>query len=496
MSIANRLRGIVAVFLLVLAVILATHFVTMRRTVDGSQALTALAARSRLATQRAEAVAEMASAVRKYLVTRDQGYLLRLRVLDASLERGGDSAQFGGAHVPLPVSEALRASMVETHTAVALVGDSAAATEHTRNAVARTLTALEAVRLANADLARDIDAAMTNELAKVNALSRFARCLMLGLGIAALALGVVLAGFLARSITRPLHALARGTREIAAGHFGYRLSPQGHDELAAVATDFNRMAERLDELDRLKRDFVSNVSHDLKTPLSSMQETSEVLLDGLAGPVTEKQRQLIAMNIESGRRLSSMLTKLLDLSRLEANVPRTVGVIDLGQLVTRAVDHLNAGRAARGGRAVVTLTLPDNPVLVRGDAQEIAQLLDNLLENASKFSPPEGRIEVGIHGDPGDAGRLILTVADEGPGIPDADKERVFERFHQTATGRDVRARGVGLGLAICRHIVAAHRGSICVRDNAPKGSVFMISLPSLFPVDAAVERELEESLA
>ena len=496
MSIANRLRGSVAVFLLVLGAILATHAITMQRAVDGTQALTALAARSHLATQRAEAVAEMASAVRKYQVTSDQGYLDRLRVVDGSLDGGIESAEVPDARATLPPSEPLRAALLETHAAVALVGDSAAATAHTRSAVARTLTALEALRRANADFARSTDAAMTSELARVHSLSLIARRLMLGLGLAALVLAVMLAGLLIRSITQPLRALARGTREISAGHFGYRLSPQGRDELAEVATDFNRMAERLDELDRLKRDFVSNVSHDLKTPLSSMQEASEVLLDGLAGPVTEKQRQLIAMNIESGRRLSSMLTKLLDLSRLEAKVPRTVGVIDLGQLVTRAVDHLNAGRAARGGRAVVTLTLPDNPVLVRGDAQEIAQLLDNLLENASKFSPPAGRIEVGIHGDPDDAGRLILTVADEGPGIPDADKERVFERFHQTATGRDVRARGVGLGLAICRHIVAAHHGSICVRDNAPKGSIFMISLPTLFPVDATVAGELEESLA
>lgn len=496
MTIASRLRGIMAVFLVLLMIILATHTLAMQRAVEGSRVLTGLAASSRVATQRAEAVAGMESSARKYLVTRDRGYLHQLLILDGTLDGPADSVEAGTVHPQRLVSGALRAALAETHAAVARVGDSAATAPYTRTAVERTLSALGALREANADARRATDAAMTSELARVDGIARSARRLLLGLGIAALALGIVLAGLLIRSILQPLRALARGTSEIANGQFGYRLPARAGDELAEVAADFNRMAERLDELDRLKRDFVTNVSHDLKTPLSSMQETSEALLDGLAGPVSEKQRQLIAMNIESGRRLSSMLTKLLDLSRLEANVPRTLGVIDLGELVKRAVDHLNAGRATRAGRAAVTLTLPEHSVLVRADAGEIAQLLDNLLENASKFSPPEGRIQVAIHGDAADDARLILTVADEGPGIPDGDKERVFERFHQTATGRGVRARGVGLGLAICRHIVTLHGGSIHVRDNAPTGCVFVVTLPALFPVDAMAERELEASLA
>src|SRR6185295_14786427 len=136
---------------------------------------------------------------------------------------------------------------------------------------------------------------------------------------------------LVRSILRPLDALARGTREVAAGRFHARIDASTGDEFARVARDFNSMTERLGELDRLKKDFVAKVSHDLKTPLSSMQETNRALLDHMAGPLSDKQRRLLELNAESGQRLSAMLGKLLDLSRAEAGLRPTLQTIDMNE---------------------------------------------------------------------------------------------------------------------------------------------------------------------
>jgi signal transduction histidine kinase len=260
-----------------------------------------------------------------------------------------------------------------------------------------------------------------------------------------------------------------------------------------VAREFNVMTERLDELDRMKREFVSKVSHDLKTPLSSMQETTAVMLDEVPGPLTPKQRKLLVINQESGQRLYAMITKLLDLSRIEAGLGAERQLVDVTSLLHRSVDYLEQGSAA----SRFTLTAGESGRLhVLGDLEALTQVFDNLLDNALKFSPFDGHVAVRITSlssrgdmpperwaalrrDGRTPGAVLVTVSDEGPGITDEEKERVFERFYQTDAGRGVRARGVGLGLAICREIIAVHGGAIWVTDNEPRGSVFYVLLPS-----------------
>jgi two-component system sensor histidine kinase GlrK len=366
--------------------------------------------------------------------------------------------------------------------------------------VARLQRDLEEIRVETQELGEWSQTAITRQFADSERAARTAARISWAVAFGTLLLGVLLSALLVRSIVRPLDRLAKGTREIAASRFAYRLDARGSDELAEVARDFNAMSERLEELDGLKRDFVSNVSHDLKTPLTSMQEANNVLLDELPGPLSESQRQLLMHNQESGRRLSSMIAKLLDLSRLESMPALNCELLDAAAVVQRAVDRANAARS-KGG-ALVTFEAPEAPeapgqaLLLRGDADGIARVLDNVLENAIKFSPSNGAVSVTLvqHGD-----ALTISIADEGPGIPDVDKKRIFERFYQTQTGRAVRSRGVGLGLAICRHVVAAHNGSIWVTDNVPRGSIFCVSLPGVVSVtDAATSAEplLVESLA
>jgi signal transduction histidine kinase len=276
-----------------------------------------------------------------------------------------------------------------------------------------------------------------------------------------------------RSATKPLQRLARGTRAIASGDLSYRVEPEGSREVRGLARDFNAMADRLYELDRLKSDFVSSVSHDLKAPLASIAETTSLMLEGLPGPLTTKQSRLLSLNLESARRLGQMIENLLDLSLIEAGaLALQFTRLDLSQLAGQAVDQLR-GLIDKKGLAVSVDAAPDTGVF-EGDAAALRRALGNLVANAVSFSPTGGRIEIQIR--PRARESVEILVADQGPGVPDGEKERIFQRFYRSQHG--ARGPGTGIGLAIARAIVEAHGGVLWVRDGAMGGSVFSCLLP------------------
>jgi signal transduction histidine kinase len=242
----------------------------------------------------------------------------------------------------------------------------------------------------------------------------------------------------------------------------------------ALARDHKARADRFEELDRLKRDFVANVSHDLKTPIASLQSTTDVLLEELPGPLTDRQRRLLSISQDSNRRLGSMVGKLLDMSRLESRLMSVPVPVDMRGIARAAVERANDGHIAASCGVKVALDCGKDRVLALGDGDNLDRLLDNLIENAMKFSPRAATVRVALVGTDE---TVELTVADCGPGIADADKQRVFERFHQTPAGRAVLSRGVGLGLAICRHIVQEAGGRIWITDNVPLGTIVHVTL-------------------
>jgi two-component system sensor histidine kinase BaeS len=294
-----------------------------------------------------------------------------------------------------------------------------------------------------------------------------------------------------RSLNTPLARLIAATRSVATERVA-KLAPRGSDELSELARAFDAMVERLDELDQVKRDFLSRISHELKTPLSAMQETTQLLIDELAGPLTDKQRRMLQLNREAGRRLSAMLSRLLDLSRLEAGaVAYDVQSVDLGGLLSTAYHEFEARLAEK--QISATLNLPERPIVIDADRDWLVQVFENLLENAIKFSQPQRRlwlelrlasISDKVSKPPTRAQALlsrqpcaIVTIADEGPGIPEDVTERVFERFFQVER-RKRAGSGVGLGLAICRDIVAAHGGAVWAENRVEGGCVFAVALP------------------
>jgi signal transduction histidine kinase len=310
----------------------------------------------------------------------------------------------------------------------------------------------------------------------------------------ALAISILVSFLIYRSISKPLANLTEGTRAIAEGKFSYRLDTTRNDEFSQLAKDFNTMTHRLNELDELKKDFVSHVSHELKAPLASMHETIQLLLEEIPGPLTEKQKRLLQLNSQSGLRLTSMIGNLLDLSKTEAGfMEYELKNRDLIPLARNAIAEMDGQAQER--KIKIEAALPESPLQVECDSDRIVQVLVNLIGNAVKFSSKGGIVQVNVEAIdrvpekvPEHWRRLIarvdeekpfglVTVADSGSGIQDSDKEKVFEKFHQIKRRQKAVGQGVGLGLAICRTIVQAHRGAIWVEDNPGGGSRFLILL-------------------
>jgi two-component system sensor histidine kinase GlrK len=484
MKVALKLRAAFALYSALMVAVLVFHVRTNRRAVERGRALASVSSRVRVtSTVQPERLSQMSSIAEKYLVTRDEGYLEKLVELAIAhgeeLERLQTSGSSGEERAQLlRVVDRWRHLEAEVLRLTDAAGQASEVALEVVGALDQLIGELQASTTLLTEASR---ATMARELAAAERSARTAERVSWFTAVGALLSSLLLTALLIRSIVRPLQKLTQGTREVSASRFAYRLDASGTDEFAQVATDFNAMTERLGELDRMKRDFVSNVSHDLKTPLSSMQETIDVMLDELPGPLSETQRRLLSLNQESARRLSSMVSKLLELSRIESAPSREAGLVDVGRLARDAVDRA-AGWPASGRKPVITLVESESrPRLISGDDDAIAQVLDNLLENAIKFSPPGGGGTVRVTlSDTNTPGGVLITVADEGPGIAAAEKERVFDRFYQTEAGRAVASRGAGLGLSICKHIVEQHEGAIWITDHEPRGSVFCVLLPGL----------------
>jgi two-component system sensor histidine kinase GlrK len=285
-----------------------------------------------------------------------------------------------------------------------------------------------------------------------------------------------------RSINQPLKELLAATRAVADGAFSHRIQIRSRTELAVLADHFNSMVRRLDELDRLKRDFLSSVSHEIKTPLVAMQETTRLLLDEVPGPLTDKQRRIVDLQYQSQERLQRMISDLLDVSRMEAGVMTySFGDVDLGPVVSRAIEVFEACAAERDIRLEGRVAA--QPGTVRCDPDRITQVVHNLVENALRFSPAGGAVTLQVerlrtHQPPRAAVRV--TVRDQGIGVPDEHKDRVFERFYQVKDPQAGSAsRSFGLGLTICQRIVNAHGGRIWVEDAPGRGAAFVFELPA-----------------
>jgi len=287
-----------------------------------------------------------------------------------------------------------------------------------------------------------------------------------------------IAYFTLRAINSPLRELTRGTRSIASGEFTHRLPIEGPTEFAELARDFNSMTEKLGELDRMKKEFVAHVSHELKAPLAAIRQTLDVTLEQVPGPINETQRRLLQLSRTSAERLSAMVANLLDVSRLEAGTMEyEMGPQDIVGIVIQVVEEFSLKASEKNITITVQSVAPSIEVIC--DPDRMTQVIGNIVDNALKFSPQDSTIQVEVSHNLATS-TAIVSVADCGNGVPDDHKEKVFEKFHQIkGKGKRTAGQGVGLGLAICKTIIDAHRGRIWVEDNPGGGSVFRVQMRS-----------------
>ncbi len=292
-------------------------------------------------------------------------------------------------------------------------------------------------------------------------------------GTFSLVLGLVVAAVIVGSINEPLRRLTQGTRAIAKGEFWHRLPSDGHDEFSEVARDFNVMTERLSELDQMKKDFVMHVSHDLKAPLASMRQIMHLLLQEIPGPLNDQQKSLLRLSYTSAERLAAMVGNLLDIARMEAgSMEYEMAPHKLVPVVESVIEEFNVQAREKGIRMRLECDL--HSISAECDRERIVQVLGNLFENGLKFSPSNSEIVTSLSTT---SEGVLISVSDSGPGVPDEQKDKIFLKFHQVKRGKKVAGQGVGLGLAICKTIVEAHRGRIWVQDNPNGGSVFSFVL-------------------
>jgi signal transduction histidine kinase len=273
---------------------------------------------------------------------------------------------------------------------------------------------------------------------------------------------------LTRGMTSPLREMAVAARQMAEGDWSQRVTDTSADEVGELARAFNAMASDLAVVDRMRKDLIANVSHELRTPISALQARLENLVDGVEAPDPAVLRSML----DQTERLGRMVTQLLDLSRLESgSVPLHREAIEVSSLLDAVA--LEAGLHAPG-RVVATAVDPPDLVLV-ADPDRIHQVLANLTANALRHGPPDRAVLVSAAAR---ADHVEVTVSDEGPGIADDQRERVFERFYRADAARPGSAGGAGLGLAIARWIVELHDGDIRATPNVPTGCRMVVRLP------------------
>ena len=289
-------------------------------------------------------------------------------------------------------------------------------------------------------------------------------------GALAAAVALIVARWLARGMTQPLRDMAGAARKMETGDYRQRVVTSSRDEVGQLAVAFNRMSSELENLERLRRDLVANVSHELKTPISALRAHLENLLDG----VERAQPETLQVMLAQSERLGRLVDQLLELSRLESgDLPLDRSEIPLRPLVSRVMSEIDVTRSRRD--VELAQDVPEDLPPVYADAERIYQVLFNLLDNAVRFTPAGGRVRVTAarHN-----GAVDVTVADTGPGISAEHLPRVFERFYRVDTARSRDEGGTGIGLAIARSVVEAHGGRIWAESEPGRGSTFTFELP------------------
>ena len=283
---------------------------------------------------------------------------------------------------------------------------------------------------------------------------------------------LVLALVLSQLLTKPITDLSRSMRKMGKGDLSVRVPVRGSGELRELAENYNTMAAQLERLDKTRSQFVSNASHELKTPLATMKIMLETVMYQPDMPAELREEFMQDMNHEIDR-LTGIITDLLTLTKMDSEKGEMKKEpVDMSALTTEVLHLLTPAAEKRGQMLDFSIT-PD--IRLNGDRDRLYQILYNLTDNAIKYSPDGGKISVILREE--ERG-IVWRVRDNGVGIPKEDQEHIFERFYRVDKARSRETGGTGLGLSIVKQLVTMHGGEITVRSEPGRGSEFKVVFP------------------
>ena len=288
-----------------------------------------------------------------------------------------------------------------------------------------------------------------------------------GLGVAALCLS----GLLSRALTRKIGQLLTAIRKVREGAYSHRAQVRGHDEIAQLAEEFNSLTDRLQTTENARRRFVSDASHELKTPLAAIRLLTDSILQ-TENIDPETTREFVADIGAEAERLSRITEDLLRLTRLDSGVMEPPAVVDVLPVLEQVMRMMSLVAQEKGTELTYR---SEGTCTVLASRDEIHQIIYNLTDNAVKYSPPGSTVQVSLlhRGD-----LVVLTVEDNGPGIPEEDLPRLFERFYRVDKARSRDAGGTGLGLAIVSDTVRKRGGTVEAGNRPGGGAVFTVRWP------------------
>ncbi len=281
-------------------------------------------------------------------------------------------------------------------------------------------------------------------------------------------------------LSKPVRQIDEAIHRLGAGDFETGVEVEGPADLRFLGERLNWLRTQLAEAERTKDKFVAQVSHELKTPLASMREGAELLAEEVAGPLTPQQREISAILCKSSLQLQKLIENLLSFSKSQTSIsPLYLTDLPLGELIEDVLQDHQAVLLKKGVRVKRQL----EPVVCRGDRERLRTVVDNLLSNAVKYTPTGGVLQVRLKAEPD---RILFEVADSGPGVPEGERDQIFEPFFQGSRPAPGPIKGTGLGLSIAREFVEIHGGTINLVEGTQRGARFRVTLPQTAGKDMA----------
>lgn len=289
---------------------------------------------------------------------------------------------------------------------------------------------------------------------------------------ASLVLAAVIISVISRRISRPIEHMQKAAAVLAQGRFTEDLTPVGRDEIARLTETFNYMKNRLKQIEEMRKDLIANVSHELRTPLTSIRGFLQGILDGVIEP--EGQEKYLKRAYEETGRLNRLVNDLLQLARLQAgSVKLHRESVPVEELIAEIMEE---NRWLAGQKNIsLHAEVPGGGFTVFADRDKLKQIMLNLLSNALKYSPEGGKVWISAWPE---ERKAVFQVRDNGPGIPEDERQYIFQKFYRVEKSRSQQVPGTGLGLSIAKELAELHGGTITVRSAPGRGTEVILTLP------------------